>query len=366
MIALCIAKKNIVEFFRNIKENAIVIFMPIMFIAVFGFIFKSSDSITIPIAVKPDADVQYTSLIEILKNAKNSDNKPIFEIKEFTEDEKAKDSVIQKNNVVFLQKNPEKNGILLTGDNRNTYFSAAQGIISSVGAGVYQVDLSYIKVNEVGETDNSAKSAFDRLVPGLISYGLLILIPYNAALFAQITEKRQIVRYYLSNTTAKDILIGYVISQTIFALLQTILLVVTAQAFGFQTSANIFEVMLIAIPANIFIVGISLLIGSFVKTSQTASNLGTILSVILGFLSGSFIVGIETIMKVGEWQGRTISANQIFPTTLSTQAWSQILLYGKHLDSLSFELIGMTVISIILLIIGIFFYSKFQLRRVEE
>lgn len=364
MIAIKIAQKNIYEFFRNIKENLIVIVMPIIFIAIFGFIFNSGTDIIFNIAVVKDENPLYNQIVEQIKSIENADSKKVFTIKEFEKFDDAKASIENKTNVLVIN-HSANGGIIITGDNRNTIFSSAAGIVTDIASKFYQIDLSSIKIENIDIDSKYNRSGFDLLVPGLIVYGLLIYIPYNAALFSLITEKKQILRYFLSKASSKDIIFGYLISQSIFAVFQTILMFVVAMNFGFKTDANIFEVVVISIVANLFIIGISLLIGSYSKLSQNSSNIGSITSVVLGFLSGSFIIGIEQIMKIGEWGDRLISVNQIFPSTLATQAWTQILLYNKHLDSVVFELVGMAVIGLIVLIIGVWSYNKFQLSRVD-
>jgi ABC-2 type transport system permease protein len=366
MIALQIAKKNIVEFFRDYKSSAIVVLMPLVMIAIFGFIFKSDTStMQFNVGYVSDNSAQFQTLVNLVKDLKNTDQRiTLFVLTPYADAETARQSiVINKNTLVFKWDEPQ--GITLIGDNRNPYFGAASGIITKVAGDFFQIKESIIKHESVNADVKSKLTAFDLLVPGLMVYGLLILIPHTAGLMTEIREKGYLLRFYLSKTTSFDIILGYSLSQMALAILQTVLLFYAAQAFGFKPIGSLLDAALIAIPANLFIIGVGLLIGSFVRGTNNAANVGTIVSVILGFMSGSFIVGIETVTRIGEIGGRMISFNQIFASTFATQALSQVLLYGKSLKDLGFELTALTISSVIVLAAGVYFFNKLQLKKLD-
>lgn len=366
MIALQIAKKNIIEFFRDFKSSAIVVIMPIVMLAIFGFIFKGDAStITFSIGYVENANPEYQALVNIVKEMKNEDDRILlFNVTAYEDFATANDSILKnKNTLVMRWDDPQ--GITMTGDNRNPYFGAASGIINNVATDFFQLEESIIKYEAVNAEAQEDFTAFDMLVPGLIVYGLLILIPHTAGLMTDIREKGYLLRYYLSKATSFDIILGYTLSLMALAIIQTILLFFVAQAFGFKPVGSFIDAAIIAIPANLFIVGVGLLIGSFVNGSNNAANIGTIVSVILGFMSGSFIVGIETVTKIGEIGGRMISFNQIFASTFATQAMTQVLLYGKKLSEIGFELTALTISSVIVLAAGVYFYNKLQLKRLD-
>ncbi len=366
MIALQIAKKNIIEFFRDYKSSAIVVVMPLVMIAIFGFIFKGDTStMQFSVGYVKEESQQYQALVGVIKDLKNTDQRiALFEMHEYEDIEKAK-AALENNKDTVLIKWDNPQGLTLIGDNRNPYFGAASGIISKVASDFFQLPESIIKYEAMNADTQNKLTAFDMLVPGLIVYGLLILIPHTAGLMTEIREKGYLLRFYLSKASSFDIIVGYTLSQMLLAILQTFLLFYSAQAFGFKPIGSVLDAAIIAIPANLFIVGIGLLIGSFVNGSNNAANVGTIVSVILGFMSGSFIVGIETVTRIGEFGGRMISFNQIFASTFATQALSQVLLYGKPLSELGFELTALSVSSIFVLVAGIYFYNKLQLKKLD-
>ncbi len=366
MIFLEIAKKNIIEFFRDIKSSAIVIVMPIVMLLIFGFIFSGdTSSLQFDIGYVENKSTEYNGLIKILKELKNKDERiEIFVMKSYKNLDEAKNSLYENYNTLIFYCN-EPRGITIIGDNRNSYYGAASGIINNVASEFFQIKDEVIKYESLNAELEKKFTAFDFIAPGLIIYGLLILIPHTAGMMTEIREKGYLLRYYLSKTTSFDIIAGYTLSQMVLSILQTFLLFYVAQLLGFEPVGSILNAFIIAMLTNLFVVGVGLLIGSFVNGSNNAANVGTIVSVILGFMSGSFIVGIEIVTKIGEIGGRMISFNQIFASTFATQGLTQVLLYGKSLSEISFELIALTISSIIVLIAGVYFYNKLQLKKLD-
>jgi len=364
MIAIKIALKNLKEFFREIKGRMIIFLMPIMFLAVFGLIFnKNTDTMEFPLAVVTDNNAQYQQLVAQMGNITNPrSGVKMFTVTEYTDLDSAKLSVKDGKNLIIVSARAPF-GITITGDERNTFFNVGASVLTDLAGKFYQVKTDYVALESLNNVAGQTYTTYDLMVPGLIVYGLLIMIPYNAGLFAQISEKGEILRYFFSKARSRDIVAGYVISQSILSIFQVTLLFIVAVALGFKTDANFLEFLVIAIPTNLFVIGVGLFMGSWVKNSQMANSLAMVVSVILGFLSGSFIIGIEQLMKIGEFAGRTISFNQIFASTLAVQAWSGILLYDKHLSDLGFEIIGIIVTSLIVMVAGTIVYNNKQLKN---
>jgi ABC-type multidrug transport system permease subunit len=208
--------------------------------------------------------------------------------------------------------------------------------------------------------DNAQTSAFDTLAPGLIIYGLLILIPGIAQGFASITEKNYIYRFANSKAKSVHLIAGSIAYFLIISVIQTILLYVTAQAFGYKASGNILLALVPALCTALFVIGIGLLIGSFVKNTDAATNLGTIVSIILGFFSGSFISGIGNVLKFDIF-GQTYQFNDIIPSKWGTVAIEKVLSQNLGLADITTELTILLVSGIVIIALGTVVYQKKQL-----
>jgi len=84
-------------------------------------------------------------------------------------------------------------------------------------------------------------------------------------------------------------------------------------------------------------------------------------SIIFGFFSGSFIVGIENVLKF-EILGTTLHLNDILPTRWGTIAIEKILSKNLGLADITNELMIIFVSTVLVLSVGIIAYQRRQLR----
>jgi ABC-type multidrug transport system permease subunit len=115
--------------------------------------------------------------------------------------------------------------------------------------------------------------------------------------------------------------------------------------------------LLVSIPTNLFVVGLGLVIASSFKNDNLAANIGTLASVILGFLSGAFL-NFPDIKVFG-----SISLTSLIPSTYATEAFRKVLQFNKGLPDIIPELTVLTTSAIVLILIGSWAYNKFQLKN---
>jgi ABC-2 type transport system permease protein len=365
MKALLIAQKNIKEVFRNLKNNAILFVLPLAFIGIFGLAFgKNTQDITFEIGYVNNDSAVFRSYIEELDTIKNGET-DIFKTKSYQNFAEAKTAVEDRKQLGFIEWKEESQSLTFHGDSANSYFGAASGVLSDYTNEFFQLPKEKFKISDLNLANKQNFSYFHELVPGLIVYAILLLIIQTAQNLSEVKEKKQVFRYFTSKTSALDIMFGYLLSMSFIALLQTIILFAAAYAFGFRSEENIFFAFIISLSVCFFAVGIGLLIGAFVGKPEPAANLGSLISLILGFFSGSFILGIENIIKFGEIGGRSLRLVDFVPTFYATQAMKEVLLYGKGYESVLSEVSILIVSSLLFLALGIFTFNKRQLSRLE-
>jgi len=207
-------------------------------------------------------------------------------------------------------------------------------VIREIAASYLGESTSYYTISAIDTGASTDLSYFDYLVPGLIVYALLILIPGIAQDFTGITEKQYIFRYFTSKTQSWQLLFGTGIYQFSLVFIQLILAYLTAYFFGFRTEANLLLAFVVAIPTGIFVVALGLLIGGLIKKMDTATNVGTMLSIVLGFFSGSFIVGIGQVLEF-ELFGTVLQFNDILPSKWASEALEIILINNGSLSDIT-------------------------------
>lgn len=363
MKALLIAQKNLKEVFRNLKNNAILFVLPLAFIGIFGLAFgKTNQDITFEIGYVQNESPVYQRYIEELDKIKNGET-DVFKLTKFDTFDAGKAAIEDRKQLGIIEQQDDT--IVFHGDSANSYFNAAAGVISSYTSTFFQLPQEKFKTVDLSLANKKEASYFQQLVPGLIVYAILLLIIQTAQSLSEVKEKKQIFRYFTSKTSSIDIILGYLMSMSVIALLQTVILFAASYSFGFRSQGNLLFAFIVSLIVCFFSVGVGLLIGAFVGKPEPAANLGSLISLVLGFFSGSFILGIENIIKFGEIGGRALRLVDFIPTFYATQAMKDVLLYGKGYNSVIDDIIILFISSLLFLVVGIFVFNKRQLSRLE-
>jgi ABC-type multidrug transport system permease subunit len=373
MKVLYIAISNLKDFIRDIRSNAIIFILPIVFIGIFGVIFSQDFSdIDFRVAVLEDQyekyesmegdlqgrepvklEVSYNQILNILEEQIDKDSDSSVEISKFEDRETAIESLKEKENHMLIELTDEN--IVLYRDSGNYASQALEAIVTEV---VNPSD-SALKKETIAVSDDFTQ--FELQASGLIVYGILILIAQSAGYLAFLTQSGRIFRYFVANVTSWEILGGFLISQTVIAAFQTIVLVLTSGFFAENFSNELLSVFLFTIPLNFFAIGVGLLIGAFAEKTTTAENTASLVSIILGFLSGSFIVGLENIKFIGDY-----SVVHFVPSFYATEGIRKMLLFGLGLEEVLTELAIITIAGTILFISGVIVYSRKRLQIVDK
>lgn len=355
MHALDIAITNLKYTFRDLKSNGIVFILPIVFMFVFALVFnRDFGDVQLKLATVQTENTFYNGFVEQLQEIEDNESEKVFTITEYSDESEAHKSIEDGDNYVFLK--PEDEKITLVRDSSNVLANSAEGVIRNIG----NTSDSFIQTEDIVDTENH--TAFQLQAPGLIVYGILIMIPQVSAGLALLREKNYIFRYFTSRVKSIDIILGFFMSYVVIGLIQTVILFLSAVLFGFESAGNIYQALLFALPTTFFAIGAGLLLGGIATKGEMAQNLGTILSIILGFLSGSFVAGIENLTF--DLFGKSISVTTFIPTFYASDGMRKLLLYGQGIGDVINEMIIVSVAGIIILILGMFVFHQRQMKGV--
>lgn len=354
MKSLYIAIKNLKDTLRDIKSEGIVFILPIVFIGVFGLAFNDSFSnLGFDVAVVSSNDEMYQSLIAQLSELKTEtdtgEENKLFFVEEFEDRDLALQSVQDGDNTILVEEVDGRFNVIY--DQTNNFAAAGYSTIKDV------VNQDTGMVTSEGITTKNF-TGFEELAPGLIVYGLLILIPQTAFKLSELREKNYIFRYFTSKASSFDIILGTVLSQTIVAIIQSVVLFATAVVFGLDISGSLILAFFVTFIANFFSIAIGLIIAGITSKTDAAQNIGTILSIILGFFSGSFIANANEVEIFG------FSFSELLPSFYATEALKSILLFGNDITEVTTEILILTISSIALIALGVVIFNRNQLRRV--
>ncbi len=349
---LAITTKNLKEAIRNWKSVAIVFILPLVFMGIFALAFGDAFQNVYSLGViKSDAPL-YPAVRSVLNSiTQQNSTAPLITVSEFGEEAEAATALADGKVTGYLKINDALTdfNLILSGKDQNSPALAA--IVKEVVDGFTQREPSLLSV-EIEEVSASEElSGFQFLAPGLIIYGIIIMITQVALEFSRIKEKGQVFRYFTSKTKSWQIILGYFLHYIVIGVIQVVILITSAMSFGMNMEGNPLDVFLLAIPTVFFTIGIGLIIGSLIDRPDPASNVATIIGIVLGFLSGAFI-----------WTTRVVW----LPTTQAAEGIIQIVQYGKGIADVTDNFFAVILGSILVLAMGTIAFQYKQLRGVDR
>lgn len=363
---------NFKSIFRNLSSTGIIFVLPIIFMGIFGVLLggttatnlKFSVGIYTPFDTPPEISQSF-DLKKIFTTASDSSDNLELEVKTVSNKQELEDKI--KNNqinvglVLEAQKNAQPKVNVLTTDtdlNSSIRVSTIKEILTSVYfQGESPITTTFIKTSQV------IRRPFDLLVPGLMIYGILNLMPMIAQMWTEIAEKKHILRYTNSKTASFELILGYFVFYIMLGLVQVAILYVTAQVFGYKPTGNLLAAFVPTFLTLAFVIGLGMMIGTFFKKTEPSNNTANILSVVLGFLSGSFISGIDTALKFKLFD-RVFVLTDFVPTRWSTRALDDVLTRNRSLTDIQNEIIILSFSALFTVILAIWFYN-YKRNKIE-
>lgn len=377
MTILSIFVYNLKSVFRDLKTNGVVVILPIIFMAVFGLIFGSEkiNEQTINLGLYQESSSESSQfspnpeiLAQVFQKITEEENNLIIKTTNYSSSTKMLEDLESKKIDLGLEiLNSPQTGpaFQITANYNNIYAQNQVLLINPILSQFLLEEPLPIGVNFEGQKLSAQESKpFNFLATGLIIYGLLIMIPLIAQRFTKITEKFEIIRYSNSKTSSFELIFGNVLFYMFLGCIQTVALYTTAQFFGYSPNGSLLLALVPITLTLLFVVAVGLLVGGLFKKSEGANNTGIIISIVLGFLSGSFIVGVENLWRFDLF-GKNFGLVNFVPTSYSNSALTKVLTETGSLADISTQLWVLGISGVLALSLSILVYSKMQLNKFE-
>jgi ABC-2 type transport system permease protein len=199
-------------------------------------------------------------------------------------------------------------------------------------------------------------SEFDLYVPGLLVLSVIMLMFTAAASIIKEKDKGTLVRLRISNMTSAEWLLSVTVVQVALGVIAVALTLATAMTFGYEPSAPLFALVLLSALSSVAIVGISILVAAWLRTIFDLMTIGCFPFFILMFFSGGMFPLPD--IRLFELAGRSVNANDVLPTTHSISAFDGILNRGLGLGDVWFELVAITLLSVVFFVVGTAVFAK--------
>jgi ABC-type multidrug transport system permease subunit len=388
--ALSVARKTLVELLREPLLLGLAFVFPVVLVALYYVAFGETDeglAKYLPVwVVDADAGVRLpggrywqagVDLIGVLRSAE-WEGRPVFAVTVVGDRREAVISLRERKLALLLVIPPHFSQALvgapaggppaevsLVGDPASDNYVFARNFLDDVvrrfgqrAAGLEETSpVVYEFVPGTG-----TMSDFDFGVPGVIVFGIVLVSVTTAETLVREEVGGTLRRLRLSCVHALDLLLGVTLAQMAVALFIVPLTFATATAFGFRGNGSLLLGMGIGGLFSLAAVGIGLVTACFARTDSEAANLGAVVGVLMVLLSGAMYPMPEAPLFT--IAGRSIQIYDLVPAAHAAEAMRRVLVLGDGPAEIAFELVALTLLSLLLLVIGVVLYQRLRLRNV--
>ena len=363
MKSVLVARKFLVELLREWQLLLLVVATPFAFLVITALGYSTPLLVTYPILVINPED-HGAPLVAELKAQRYGDGRSILEVNEISDRAAAHEILTDQSAAALVTLSADDASVTITGDALYPRFYRVSPIIESV---VYDyVDqlagrppMFHIIEEPIFEV--GPQTEFDLYAPGMILFGLLMIIPQTAMLVAREIRWGTLQRLRMTGLTARELLVGVTLSQMVVAVVQVVLVFVAALLLGFHNQGSLLQAILVGLVVSFSAIGLGLGVACFVDNDGQAINVGSTVMMILVFFSGAmYQLPPLTIFTLA---GHQIGVFDVSPATHGFLALQQILTYGAEFQGIAFRL-GMTMaLSLLVFAIGVFAFQRLKMRE---
>ena len=191
----------------------------------------------------------------------------------------------------------------------------------------------------------------DFIAPGIIIFGLLIMIPTSARIMVHDKEKGMLSRLLTTPARPVDFISGYSLCLIAIAIVQIIIFIAAAWGFGMDIVGSLWLAFLIFFLASLCSIGIGMVVASLTKTENQAEPLCWLFAMPLAILSGCWF-SVEIMPSYI----RNIA--YAFPYAHAIDASRGVLIRGVGLEALSGDLLFLTGWAVVIFAIGVILFRR--------
>lgn len=203
-------------------------------------------------------------------------------------------------------------------------------------------------------------SDFDFGVGGIIVFGVMFLVISTATVLVRENVWGTLQRLRLSRAGSGALLLGTTLGQLLVAAIQIPITFGAAVAMGFENNGSLVLAMVIGLLLSLSAVGLGLVVACIARNDGDAANLGSAVLVPAVFLSGAlFPMPQAPLFTIGT---QVIEVYDFIPATPASEALRQVLVFGAGPGAILYELCMMTVVSLLLLALGVVLYRRLRMN----
>jgi len=353
--------KDLMELFRNKMMLIMLVIMPIFMMSMVGFIYPSSTSIHVSVAlVNEDEGYSSAMLITALETMNNSTGmmtitnaSGLDEVRDMIQRGEVDGGIIIASNFTSSLMTGKQGTITIVTDQSNPQMSmqlesVLKKVFEQMGTWLAQENVQ--KLNSTVNPSNSLAivkpysvqtegavpghfSYFDFIAPGIMA--MTVMMSVMTGLPAAISHEREVGTLdgmMVAPINRLAIILGKTLAQTTRGLLQgTLILILAVALFGVTIHGSILLVFALLLLGVFSFVGFGVVITSFAKDQETAMMLMMTLIFPMMFLSGVFFP-----IQQMPWYMQSIS--KVLPLTYVATALRKVMVLGAGVSMITTEL----------------------------
>jgi len=237
-----------------------------------------------------------------------------------------------------------------------TYDESDLSISSDIVATVNSVARSFahieipVSVNANPVNISHKPKQIDFLAPGIIVFGLLIMIPTASRIMVRDKEKGYMARLLTTPTRPWEFILGYTLCMTLVAVVQIIFFMICARLFGVHVVGSVVLAFLVFLLTAIASIGIGMIVASLSKSENQSESLTWLFTMPLAMLSGVWF-SMSYMPKYIQ------TFANIFPYSHAVSAAREILTRGASMAAVQSDVLFLAGWAVVATILGIFFFA---------
>jgi ABC-2 type transport system permease protein len=361
MRLLALASRNLKETYRDPLALGFLLAFPLLFMVLFGAIFSGDTIPNYSIGVIDDDNTPLSQAFidDALANV------PILEVSSYDDTAAAlKDLKLGElrayivipggfGEQVFQNWQGKETNIILDMTYDESDITASEQITSAINA----VTRSFAHI-EIPVTINANPihieteiTYIDFIAPGIIIFGLLILIPTSARIMVSDKEKGFLSRLLTTPARPLDFISGYSLCLVAIAIAQIIIFIAAAWGFGMDIVGSLWLAFLIFLLTGLCSIGIGMVVASLSKSENQAEPLCWLFSMPLAMLSGCWF-SVEMLPSYLR------NVAYAFPFAHAIDASRAILIRGVGLEAISNDLLFLVGWAVGIFAVGVILFRR--------
>jgi ABC-2 type transport system permease protein len=361
-----VARKSLLEMVREVQLTLLTLLLPLVFLVLARLMYTNQLLVTHPLLVS-STDPQGDMLIARLQTERYRDGRGIFDI-ELESDQNGAMTALKDQSatallVIDVDKSQAVPRVTIIGDALNPRFYRASTILEN-NIRRYADHISgrpeVVKIVEQPVSVSLPKNEFDLYAPGMITFAILMIIPQTAMLVAREVRWNTLRRLRITRLGAGELLGGISLAQMVVALVQVIIIFAAALGLGFHNQGSLWLAILVGLVLSFSAIGQGMVVACFSEDDSQAANVGSTLTMLQVFLSGSFYqIPPMTMFTLA---GHQIDLFDIIPATHGFFSLQQVLSFGAEFRDIAFRLGATVLLSAVYFWVGVVVFRRLKMR----